>query len=178
MVDPPKRAQEGDIQCTAIVNNNQCPFVALTEGGRCAIHGGYHQLRAAVKQEAMYRLGEQYRRRVDHLTGHKEHFALNEELGIMRMLLEEALTSYSKDSDLLLRGIGPISQLIEKIEKLVGSAMKAEKYVGGLLTRSQAIQMLQEAVNAIAEEITDPDIIAAVAMKLEAIAQKTYEDQE
>ena len=178
MEGAPPKAEEGQPQCQFVHSTRgQCEFLAVAEGKNCVMHGGHSSMRSLVKQEAMYRLGDEYRHKIDHMTNHKGHFALNEEVGILRMLLEQTLTKVQDDPDFMYRSVGLISELIEKIQKTVNAAMKAEKFIGGLLSREQAVSMMQETVNAIAEEIDDPDVIDRIAIKLEAIAEKDYADE-
>lgn len=177
MLERPKTADEGEPICGYIhPTRGQCPYRAMLPGGNCILHGGSQQLKAQEKKALYHNLQLAYRERLDHLTSHKEHYALNEEVGILRMLLEEILVKTQGDTSLLIRSSGQISELVTKIEKVVTSAQKAEKYIGGLLSRDQAIQMLQDAVNIIAEEIQDQDLLDRIATRLSEIAEKEYKD--
>lgn len=178
MIESPPIAQEGEPRCSHMISGkHQCRLLAVKVGSNCVIHGGRSILEAIRKEDSIYKLKEQYRSRVDELTDHKKHFSLNEEIGVLRLLLETMFSKIDDDSSLL-RSSGAMSELITKIEKLVNSAMRAEKYVGGLMSRNQAIQMIQDVVDVLAAEIDDPDLLGRVADKFQTIVRKDYIDTE
>lgn len=177
MLTPPKIAEEGDPICGYIHPiRGQCRYMALVKGGNCVLHGGGEQRKAEERKAIYGRLNEEYRARIQEKTAHKDHYALNEEVGILRMLLEEILAKTQGDQNLFLRSAGQISELVTKIEKVVISAQKAEKYIGGLLSRDQALQMFQEAINVIADYVEDQDVLDKIATKLDSVANRKYED--
>lgn len=176
MHEPPKIAGPDDPQCQAITAQGQCKFAAPFQGANCILHNGIRHVKAANKASIYERLSTQYKERIRQMTDHSGHYSLNEEVGILRMMLETLLTDIQDDSSKTLRSIGQVAELITRIEKLVSAAMKAEKYIGGLLSRHQAQQMLQEAVDVIANEITDVVVLARIADKLTDLANKDYKD--
>ena len=178
MLERPPIAKEGEPRCNSMIyGQRQCTFRAVKEASNCVLHGGKHVLEAMKREDQLYNLREQYRNRIDELTDNKKHFTLNEEIGVLRMLLENIFKTVNTDNELL-RNTSSISELITKIEKLVNSAMRAEKYIGGLLSRNQAIQMIQEIVDVMADEIKDPDLLNSIASKFEVIVRKDYIDSE
>lgn len=177
MQDHPEIAGPNDPQCQAITKQGQCKFKAPFEGANCIMHNGIRQVKAANKASLYERLNTGYKERIKTLTSHTSHYSLNEEVGILRMLLENLLVSIQDDQDKSLRSIGQVAELITRIEKLVTSSMKAEKYIGGLLSRQQALQMMQEAVDVIASEIDDVDLLARIADRLTVLANKEYNDE-
>jgi hypothetical protein len=171
------KGKPGDHLCVATTANGPCTNKAPMQGGLCAAHGGPQQKMSLEKESIYGRLSAQYKERIRKMTDHTDHFSLNEEVGILRILLENTLESVQADPKALLRMTGPVSELITRIEKLVLSAMRAEKYIGGLLSRDQAGRMLQEAVDVIAEEISDPIVLERIATRLTEIANKQYPEE-
>jgi hypothetical protein len=172
-----KIATDQDFRCQASTASGQCKFAAAFDGGNCALHKGNAQAKSLCANALYVRLNDRYRQRLEAMKSSKGHFTLNEEVGILRLLLEDLLTSVENNPNKMLRSIGQASDLISRIERLVTSAMKAEKYVGELLSRNQAAAMLQDAVNIIAEEIQDIDVLTRIADRLNELATKTYEDE-
>lgn len=168
------KGQPGDHLCVATTAKGPCFNKVDYPGGLCAAHGGNRQKLALEKESIYSRLNAQYKERIKQMTDHTGHYSLKEEVGVLRILLENLLESVQSDPSKLLRMTGPAADLITKIEKLVLSSLRAERYIGGLLSRDQAGRMLQEAVDVIAEEIEDVEILERIAARLSEIANKQY----
>ncbi len=72
----------------------------------------------------MYHL-QQWKKRVDQFSGHADIKNLNEEVGIIRMMLEETLNK-CEDSDGLLQHAGRITAMIDKVQTLIATKDKME----------------------------------------------------
>jgi hypothetical protein len=129
------------------------------------MHGGVMEARAIETKSAnMYRLAK-FGSRVSELASNTQVKGLREEIGILRMMLEERL-NMCKDSEEMLLYAGPISELVIKIEKVVGTCHRLEESMGQLLDKQQIIQFAEGVIKSISEEITDPQLLARLAAKI------------
>jgi hypothetical protein len=154
----------------------QCMNQAMRDGEswskNCSIHGGVSELnKRSESSKNMYRLAK-YGTRISELANHTQVKGLRDEIGILRMILEERLNK-CKDDDELMLSSNVISDLVVKIEKLVTSCHKLEASMGQLLDKQQIIQFAECIINIIGNEIQDPDALARLAGAIE----RATEDQ-
>lgn len=150
-------------RCQGITNLGQC-MMRATQGDRCDIHAGH--LQHAPKSEIRnYRLTK-WQARINEFADNDKVKSLREEIGVLRILLEEIFNKCNDSTDLLLN-TGRLSNLVIQIEKLVVSCHKLESSTGLLLDKTQILQLAdviseiiaryvgnQEEMNLICEEIT------------------------
>ena len=136
----------------------------------CSIHGGASEARVAEKQSNnMYRLAK-YGSRIGEFASHTQVKGLRDEIGILRMLLEERLNK-CQDNDELLLSSNVLSDLVMKIQSVVTSCHKLEASMGQLLDKQQLIQFAESMITVICSEIQDPDLLARLAHKIEAATE-------
>lgn len=158
--DDPKR-------CQAVCRGNtgQCPYTAIENSQYCHMHCGPVQANAEkAKAIRMYRLS-QYRDRVNELADHDKVKSLREEIGILRVMLEELVNSCKTSLDLMLN-TNKISDLVVKIEKLVSSCHRLEQSTGMLLDKQSALHLASIIVNIISEHVEDGDAIDKIANQI------------
>ena len=78
------------------------------------------------------------------------------------MLLESKLNQCRSDMDLMLHAPA-ISDLVQKIERVVISCNKLEKAMGHHLNKADILQFAGEVVNVVIENVKDKDEIKLVA---------------
>ena len=109
----------------------------------------------------MYRL-QIWQERLDEFTTSNECNTLKNEVGILRLALEEILNKCTDSNHLLLYS-QKISDLAVKIEKLISSSHRIEKSLGTLLDKSAALSFAGEVINIISQFIDDPEVIDSVS---------------
>ena len=131
----------------------------------CGAHGGHRQEAVAQRADLRnYRLTKFHAELQRHAAS--PHIkGLRDEIGILRMCLEERLNQCMDTHDLILQS-GPINDTIIKIEKLVASCHNLEGSMGQLLDRQAIIQFAQEMISIIGDEITDAAIIDRITAKM------------
>lgn len=142
-------------RCQQVIPNiGQCRNQAVEGGVKCLAHGGHKELESqrAVSLR-IFRLG-QWQARADEFNSHPNIKSLREEVGILRILLEERFAHCKSSTDLMLQA-GPISDLVLKIEKVVASCHRLESAMGEHLEKGQLMIFAGEIVNIIAEVIGD-----------------------
>lgn len=149
-----------DDRCDFIISNGQqCRNKIVPGATRCPLHGANKQIEKAKRESLnMYRLAK-YQNRVDEFASHDKVKGLRDEIGILRMILEEKIVGADDVTELMLRS-GPISDFVMKIEKLVSSCHRLEFQLGGLLDKTRIKQIANEMLNSVATRVGEilPDL--------------------
>lgn len=162
-------------RCQATNSQGQCMNVSVEHGDMCLAHGGNMQENKHKRIELNnYRLDKQYARAKN--FAESEHSKnLRDEIGILRMVLEEKLNQVSDNFDLVLNA-GPISDLILKIEKLVTSCHKLEGSMGQLLDKPAILTFASEVIKIITDVISDEMQVSIIANKITALVGRSSDD--
>ena len=156
-------------RCQAATKVGQCPNQAMEIGDKfaknCSIHGGVAEFRSVENNSNnMYRLAK-YGQRVSELANHSGVKGLRDEIGILRMVLEEKMNQIKDAGDLVLMS-GQISSLVTSIEKTVMSCNKLEMSMGQMLDKQQIIQFAEMVIRLVGEYVTDPASLETLATKI------------
>lgn len=144
----------------------QCTNYSAIHSTFCLCHGG-NKGEEGVTRKALsnYRL-TRYQARLDDKTGQSEIKSLRDEIGILRIVMEETLNKCTSDMELMVQS-GKISDLAIKIEKLVSSCHKLEGSMGKLMDKSAILQFAAEIVEIIGKELEgDEDKISAIGEQI------------
>lgn len=148
-------------RCQAVVPNGQCLNVSCENSEYCLAHGGRHgATKAKAEANRMYNLGK-WRQAVSKFQDHDQLKSLREEIGLLRVMIDERMNACSDASELLMYS-GPLSDMIMKVEKLVTSCNKIETHLSGVLDKTQALQLGQEMVEIIGrhlDTVADKDML-------------------
>lgn len=157
-VDP-----EDPRRCQGVTHQGQCINKAVENSKFCPAHGGNKAFEANKVQELRnYRLDKFKAREVQRLGNSEGISSLKDEIGILRMLIEERLNQCNDAHDLMMMS-GPLADLIMKVEKVVVSCNKLELRLGNLLDRSKILQLAQIIVQIINNYITDETTLDAIS---------------
>jgi hypothetical protein len=156
--DDPRRCQHVTVQ-------GQCLIISHPGSKYCYPHGGASTAHAAKRKELRnYRLTK-WKARVQE-KGDSEHIkSLRDELGILRVILEERLESCKSSMDLILHS-GQISDMVMKIERVVSSCHKLEGSMGQLLDKSAILQFASQVLTIIGDEVQDEAALARIADRI------------
>ena len=152
-------------RCEATVTNGQCPYTKAEGTNYCPMHGS-NSGRIAKQQETIrnYRLAR-WQQRIDEFADNDQIKSLREEIGILRMMMEEMLIKCTDTTELMLYS-HRISDLAMKIERLVVSCDKLENRMGLLLSKRAVLQLAGTYVNIINTYVTDPDVIEQISHEM------------
>ena len=148
----------------------------------CARHGGHNGLTAAKKQ-AKYAMNlGKWQDRVGELAGSSSIKSLRQEIGVMRMMLESRLSRVKTEVDLE-QAIGPIGEMILKIEKLVVSCQKIEEKMGATLDKSAVLSIATQILEVISTVLDSSGLTPGQAEEIlagisEGVAQVMTTDSE
>ena len=146
----------------------QCPFLKVNGTDHCPRHGGalseHQEEKEAVRN---YHLTK-WQARVNTLADNSGIKSLREEVGILRMILENMLNQ-ARDEQELLMFSARASDLVMKIERLVSSCDKMEGKMGQLLGKDSVLRLAAQYVEIITEHVEDADIIDKISTKMIAV---------
>ena len=171
------KRMDDPMRCQAVNRFGQCLNKATKEGGFCPAHGGN---RAVDSQKAetkrLYNLSK-YRARLAELDAPNQHVKnLREEIGILRIVMEEIVNSCDGPVDILAHA-PKLSDLATKIGKLVTACHQIDKSLGQYLDKNVVVQIAQELVQVIAGVVKDPAELEKVIEEVEEILERTFEEQ-
>lgn len=157
-------------RCQGMRGRDQCDkkAILLPDGSRgkyCILHAGNSERSAARKSEQMNYLLTKWKARVEQKVVSPTIKSLKEEIGIIRMLIEEKLNQCTDEYELILQST-IISKLVLDLERLVTAAHKLDISSAALLDREAIIKFSSSVIDIIAEEITDPDKISRIAQRI------------
>lgn len=144
------------LRCTALIadDTRQCFYRREPGSDKCIRHAGHAAANRLKKEEVRnYRL-VRYQRRVSELAESEGVKSLREEIGILRMVLEEILNSCESTNDLLMYST-KISSLSRDIERLVVSCHRLESSLGFLIDKSTVLNISNQIVQVVSNHIKD-----------------------
>jgi len=182
MADIEKCKDEADPnRCQGIMpTKGQCQnMAAKTEGGKygqfCMAHGGNRFLQSEEKCSLRNYQLDKFKARLSRHADSPGIKSLRDEIAILRMVMEERLNRCKDETDLVLQS-GPISDLVMKIDKIVGSCHKLEGSMGQLLDKQALLQFASEVVEIVCEEIEDEAQMERIGNKImQAVGRDTNE---
>lgn len=159
--DSPNRCQATNARGDQCMNEG----LIISEGvyaRYCSMHGGVTEVaKVAEGNKSQYRLAK-WQSRISDFASNSQVKGLRDEIGILRMVLEEHLSKCQDTNDLLLSS-NIVSDLVLKIEKVVTSCHKLESSMGQLLDRQQIIQLAESIIGVIGTHVKDPAVLALLA---------------
>jgi hypothetical protein len=168
MADEIKRVPyaEHEQRCQGMARGDQCWFFAVTGGTNCMMHGGNKQLESQRKASLKNYQLTMFRAKLERHSGSADIKSLRDEIGILRMIMEERLNRCKDETDLILQS-GPIADLVVKIDKLVGSCHRLEGSMGELLDKTSVLQFANVIISIIGDEAGDyPEIMNKIADRI------------
>lgn len=161
-------------RCQAVHTNQQCPFLATETivDGKRSIYCARHEGASKVNDKGIrnYRLTK-WQSRLNDFVDSDQIKGLREEIGILRIVLEEILNKCQDSHELLLYS-SKIGDTAMKIEKLVSSCHRLEFSAGSLLDKSALLQLASVTVTIISKYISDASTLDAISNEIiEMIAQ-------
>lgn len=155
-----------DEKCQGTAATGSCYYKKVEGSDYCAMHGGQAAVRKARK-EGMYEfkrtqwLQKLADDRFPVFSKGKGKYDLSEELGILRICLEETLNKCHGEQDLN-RFNQKISKTIAQIQSIIESSLKLDQKLGSLVTKTEMTNIAQQLIEHIQTHVQDPNIIKAI----------------
>ena len=178
MADITKITEDDDPQrCQGIIpSHGQCVNKAAEGSSFCLAHGGNRAPQSAEKVSLRnYRLGR-FQASLQRHADSPAIKSLRDEIGILRILMEEKINRCTDVADLLLIS-GPLSDLVMKIDKVVTSCHKLENSMGQLIDQQAILQFANSVIGIVGSHIHDPDVLGTIGDEiLTAIGEITKDE--
>lgn len=159
-------------RCQGVGTHGQCPFRALGTRANgaaawqgpayCARHGANNHTERVNKESQRLYLAALWKDRIGEQANNPKVKGLREEMGILRMMVNEKLDSMKDRTELLMHS-GQVTEMVREIGKLARTAHSIEKDMGQLLDKTQAESWVQELLTIISQYIDDTDILTALS---------------
>jgi len=160
-------------RCQAVTANGQCKLKAVEEGKMCICHGGASTQEAKIKESLRnYRLTK-FKAQLEHFADNRNIKSLRDEIGILRMTLEERLNMCEDTKDLIYQS-GPISDLVLKIERVVASCHKLELATGQLLDKQSILNFGGELIGIISDVVEDDETLGRLSNRILTLITRTF----
>lgn len=152
-------------RCEGTIKTGQCINCKVPGTDYCLNHGANKQLQSKNGTTVRnYRL-QRWKNRVGEMADSGGIKSLREEVGILRVILEEMMNQCNDATDLLLYS-QRMADLVMKIEKLVSSCDRLENRMGMLLGKDSVLQLAATYVQIINSYVSDPNIIESISVDI------------
>jgi hypothetical protein len=159
-------------RCQASIPHGQCQYEVFEDTHLCAMHGGPTIARSQSRvQVRNYRL-TRYKARVEEFAEAEGVKSLREEIGILRMIMEEIINK-CRDSEDLLMYSSKISDLAVKIEKTVVSCHRLESSLGYMMDKAALLTIATQIVNIVNIYIKDENTLDAIINDIMNLIEKS-----
>lgn len=146
-------------RCEGLAGNNQCRFRRVPGSRYCPVHDKQSSKRRE-KELHMYMLG-QWQARTQELANHDDLRTVNQELGLLRMLLERIVNMCSSDNDIEIRS-SKIESLVTRIEHMVVTCNNLEMKTGKVLDKSALLRIAGSIIDIITKHIPDQELCGKI----------------
>lgn len=153
-------------RCQGVVpSKGQCEYKVMEGSEYCPLHGGNNAANK-IKKESLsnYRLGI-WQARLERQTDNPALKNLRDEIGILRIIMEETLLRCETPFDLIASS-QKISDLALKITMVVEKCHRLEGSMGQLLDKKTVIQMANVFIEILAAEDLSEDVLDRIAKKV------------
>ena len=158
-------------RCKRVIGDHQCLNMVVEGREFCRSHCSD----VSEKPGRTYRLAK-WKSRVADFADDSNIKSLREEIGILRMLIEEKLNSCTDSYSLLLNS-GPLSELLLKVEKLVMSCNRLDDRLGNLLDKTRLVILAQQIIEIIVAHVDDEVLVEKVANDIQLLFSQPSGDQ-
>lgn len=162
-------------RCQCVNTQGQCNNKAVEGGTFCLAHGGNKQLEAKEQAELRNYRKSKWLGRISEHADSSGIKSLREEIGILRVLMEERLDACDTSLKLILQSQS-IADLVMKIEHVVTSCHKLEDKLKAVVDRSQLLQFASMTIDIIASVISDEQMLTVISDKILAAIGKLGEE--
>ena len=152
-------------RCQAAGKMGQCLNMARPGSQYCPAHGGNTSIDTEKDQQQRNYNLTKYRARLEDKKSAPDIKSLRDEIGILRIIIEERINTCNDTTDLLLQS-GPISDLVMKVERVISSCHKLEGSMGQLLDKQAILQFAAQVIDIVADVVTDDLQVAEVANRI------------
>lgn len=156
---------DSPVRCEGRYRAGQCPYEQIPGSKYCRMHGGWSADNIKAKAETrLYRLTK-WKNRVNEIADDEKVKGLREEIGILRVVLEETINMCSDTTTLLIYS-AKIADLVTRIEKIVSSCHRLEASTSMLLDKTAALHLASVIVEIISRFVTDENAVESISNEI------------
>lgn len=160
-----QRVEEDDPdRCQAVTPRGQCRIKAIENNRFCPVHAAGAVSKAEKEAARNYRLN-QWQARVGEFADNDKVKSLREEVGVLRILLEETMNRCKDPGELILYS-NKLSDLVMKIDKVVTSCHRLEAQTGMLLDKQAALHVASVIVNVVSRHVSDDQVLDEISNEI------------
>jgi len=153
-------------RCQGIVPSGQCTNLKVGQSNYCLSHGGASSIKKEEAKSIYNFRVDKYRLRINEIAKSSNIKSLREEIGVLRMLLEERMNSIGDDLGQLILQSGDLSEMVVKIDKLVNSCHNLESKLGVMIDKTTLLAITEQIVAIISSEINDSEILDKISTQI------------
>lgn len=169
-----KVASDSPERCKGTTGTEQCYFNSIPGTQYCDYHaniGTKQKMKKAILRN--YNLTK-WEGRIGDKADNPTIKSLREEIGILRVIIEERLRACHTENDLLINS-GAISNLIMQVEKLVRSCNHIEHSLGQYIDKTQAYALIQGVLEIVTKYVEDPEALENISNDFSAAIERSFE---
>ena len=151
-------------RCQGIVSSGQCTNLAVEGFPLCKSCGRAQEANATKTKYHNYLL-RQSMSRVSDFAGGEHVKSLRDEVGILRMIIEQVLNKCDQPMDVILHS-STLTDLISKVERVVNTMHKLEGSMGQLLDKQALLQFANEIISILISEIENEELITKISNRI------------
>ncbi len=166
-------------RCGAAAGINQCLNLSVKVGDgfgdRCLAHGGNKQQESYEKQGIRnYRL-TRWQARLERHASSPQIKSLRDEVGLLRMVLEERLNQIDDVQGLLLQS-HTIADMVSRIERAVVNCQKVEGLTGQMLDKQDVAEFGSRIIAIIHSHVKDPETLESISKEILHLVTSEHSD--
>jgi len=164
-------AEDAANRCEVSHATMQCPYGVIPGTNRCARHTGPLLAPMARQKEIeTYQLGV-FQERVRQFASDPKIKGLRDEIGILRLVLEQLFNKCNDAHDLLIAS-SKIGQIVSQIKDTVLAASKLEAALGQTIDKAQAMQLAESIIAVIVMHVEDPEILELIGRDIGDLVER------
>ena len=176
MADITRAEPDAPNRCQTVNSKGQCQNEAVEGGTNCLAHGGNKQLESIAKAGLRNYRKSVWLARIGQHADNPGIKSLREEIGILRIILEERLTHCDTPLKLMMESQS-IADLVMKVDHVVTSCHKLEDKLKLVVDKSQLIHFASVVVDAIASIVTDERMMEAISTAIVSAIDEVGKDE-
>ena len=156
-------------RCQSTGRSGQCRLESVPNSTYCKYHGGNSEAIAQQKESTRRLLVRRWQEDIDDFAFSTNLKTLRDEIGVLRVLLEQKLNMCEDPMTLVLQA-GPISSLVRDITRTIESCDKIESKLDITMDKTAVLEFATKLVSIVADVLGDDHRIDIIADRvIEAI---------
>lgn len=140
-------------------------YKVIPDTHRCPRHCGAQVKRKQEAERVMQYRVQVWNSRLKEFTNANEVKSLRDEIGVLRLLMEETLKRCETPGDLLAFS-ARIQAIANDIQRLVSACNKLETSMGEMMDRPTAIKFAGRLIEIVSSEIDDSDVLDRISHRI------------